>query len=425
MLTQAFVSTFLTPFRPNHTHFQQLPLRTSTPATSIHSPNPSNHQIPLARTFLPSPSSALSALTVGLTALSVLLRPAPTRAHPTLPTQPSTTHSVPHPSPPPTLTSTLLITPHPANPITVSHTTSPPTGTLLRVGPTPTHDVHSESSDPLPANHSHNPASYPGSTTSLSELATATRFRPPATSDRLMRLRTRVRPAATLGLVGVGAVTSGSMFWRRAFGKREEERAGLLVEGSNEESVYCSVVCLQIPFCVPERAKLLKELTKLADAACLVNPDGMAKAASYAAHLLLEESGLLEDSSKFAPYMDVFVAENLREAERRFSAHVEIEAQRIQKLAGKKQVCDVSPTARLGEYGVVTLVIATTEGVDLECYNCGATVIQRLRRALDSVGNVREGEIAGMELMWVPETGDSRSLTRAQLATAFPALRIK
>lgn len=207
--------------------------------------------------------------------------------------------------------------------------------------------------------------------------------------------------------------------------KRDDERGGMLAEGSNEECVYCSVVCLQIPFCVPERAKLLKGLAELADGACLANADGMAKAARHAARLLLEESGLLEDSSKFAPYMDVFVAENLHEAERRFSAHVEIETQRIQKLAGKKQVHDVSSTARLGEYGVVTLAIATTEGVDLECYNCDATVIRRLRKALDSVGSLREGEVAGMELMWVPETAETRSLTRAQLATAFPALRIK
>lgn len=207
--------------------------------------------------------------------------------------------------------------------------------------------------------------------------------------------------------------------------KRDGERGGMLTDGSNEESVYCSVVCLQIPFCVPERGKLLKGLAELADDACLDNAGGMAKAARHASQLLLEESGLLEDSSKFAPYMDVFVAESLREAERRFSAHVEIEAQRIQKLADKKQVQDVSSTARLGEYGVVTLVIASTEGVNLECYNCDATVIRRLRRALDSVGKLGEGEVAGMELMWVPETTENRSLTRAQLAMAFPTLRIK
>lgn len=185
----------------------------------------------------------------------------------------------------------------------------------------------------------------------------------------------------------------------------------------------CSVVYVQIPFCVPEREQLLDRLTRLAGTARLMSAEGMAAAARDAAALLLE-GGLLEDSRKFAPYMDVCLADDLMAAERRFSGHVEIESQRIDRLSGKHVEYDVSSHAKLGQYGVVTLVIATTMGVDLDCYDERTTVIKRLRTALDAVCRLGGGDVAGMELRWIPESAEARSLTRAQLADAFPYLRV-
>lgn len=169
---------------------------------------------------------------------------------------------------------------------------------------------------------------------------------------------------------------------------------------------------------------MLNGLTELADNSCLVNSQGMASAARAAAALLLRESGLLEDSRKFAPDMEVFLAEHIGEAERRFNAHVEIEAARVEKMIARKMEVDVSSRASLGEYGVVTLVVATTGGVDLACYDEDRAVVERMRWALNSLGRVRPGTVAGMELMWVPEGADVRSLTRAQMAETFPTLRV-
>lgn len=199
------------------------------------------------------------------------------------------------------------------------------------------------------------------------------------------------------------------------------ERADGTVE---KPTGLCSVVCVQIPFCVPDRERLLAGLTRLADTARLMSAEGMAAAARDAAALLLEEGGLLEDSRKFAPYMDVCLADDLMAAERRFSGHVEIESQRIERLSGKIVEYDVSPQAKLGQYGVVTLVIATAVGVDLKCYDERTTVIKRLRTALDAVCRLEGGDVAGMELRWIPENSEARSLTRAQLADAFPCLRV-
>lgn len=150
----------------------------------------------------------------------------------------------------------------------------------------------------------------------------------------------------------------------------------------------------------------------------------MACATRAAAALLLQESGLLEDSSKFAPDMELFLADHIGEAERRFNAHVEIEAARVERMIARKMEVDVSSRASLGEYGVVTLVVATTGRVDLGCYDQERAVVERLRGALDSLGRVKPGAVAGMELMWVPEGSDVRSLTRAQMTETFPTLRV-
>ena len=62
------------------------------------------------------------------------------------------------------------------------------------------------------------------------------------------------------------------------------------------------------------------------------------------------------------------MADTIRSAERRFSGHVLTEEQRIERISGKTLGYDLSPTAKLGQYGVVSLVVATNEGVNLECY---------------------------------------------------------
>lgn len=229
-----------------------------------------------------------------------------------------------------------------------------------------------------------------------------------------------MRPA-TLGLVGFGAFTSGSVFLRSVSQKNSATGATSTLEKPTE---MCSVVCVHIPFCVPDRERLLEGLARLEETACLVTAEGMAAAARDAAALLLEEGGLLEDSSKFAPNMVVCLPDDIMAAERRFSGHVEIETHRIERLSGKTVGYDVSPKAKLGQYGVVTLVIATAMGVDLDCYDERTTVIKRLRAALDAVCRLESGDVTGMELRWIPENTESRSLTRAQLADAFPWLRV-
>lgn len=278
---------------------------------------------------------------------------------------------------------------------------------------------------PSQGNVSNYPAS-PNTVGSLHGMAAARVHRTVRAPDRLLRFRGRVRPS-TLGLVGVGAFTSGSVFLRSLTSRSSEmsENESSSVDLPDcKPSGPCSVVCMQIPFCVPERLQLLAELARLADTACLVTRDGMSTAARDAASLLLEESGLMEDSRKFAPHMDVFLADTILSAERRFSAHVAIEGNRLERLCGKNVGYQLSPTANMGQYGVVTLVVATTEGVDLACYDGRVTVVKRLRAALDAICRLDAGDVAGMELRWVPETTESRSLTRAQLADAFPSLRV-
>lgn len=229
-----------------------------------------------------------------------------------------------------------------------------------------------------------------------------------------------MRPA-TLGLVGFGAFTSGSVFLRSIAQKKNIPST---LETVDKPSEMCSIVCMHIPFCVPERKQMLDALTELADSACLVTPNGMAAAARDAAAVLLKENRLLEDSTKFAPSMDICTADDLVLGARRFSGHVEIEKHRIDRISGRHLGYDVSPKAKLGQYGVVTLVIATAVGVNLGCYDDSKALVCRLRSTLDAVCRLRTGEVAGLELRWIPETSDSRSLTRAQLADSFPCLRV-
>lgn len=223
-------------------------------------------------------------------------------------------------------------------------------------------------------------------------------------------VRMRVRPAL---VVGVGALTGGSVVLRKRASKAKQD----MTERG------CAVVCLHIPFCVRERSDMVKELERLGDETCLMNPEGMASAARRAASILLQEDGLLEDSSKFSPYLETFVAENIDEAEKRFNAHVEMESHRLKAMEERKRVGDVKKDNKLGDYGVVTMVVATAEGVELGCYNCSEAMVQRLRRAVGTIAEVSEGEVVGLELRWVPEEG-GRTLTRRALAQNYPALRL-
>lgn len=232
---------------------------------------------------------------------------------------------------------------------------------------------------------------------------------------------TKVPSTTTVGLVGVGALTSGSVLLQRA--RRRES-----VRTSSEEKSYrarlhnvCTVVCMQIPFCVRERAQLIKDLNDLIVSQSCSDAVAIAQACRAAARLLQGQAGVMEDSRCFAPHVDMFLAESLDEAERRFCAHVTIESARIDRVAQG----DVGAVASdNGDYGVVTMVVATTGGVDLHCYENGMTNLQRLRSALDAISRFREGEVAGLELLWVPEKVGARSLSRAQMLDSFPSLRI-
>lgn len=317
----------------------------------------------------------------------------------------------------------------------------PPEGTLLQVEPSNFDDAArpdmrvgalegpiSQSTLPLP--RSSGTATYPQhrvTTNSLPKWAAARVRRAVRAPGRLLLFRSRVRPS-TLGIVGFGAFTSGSVFLRSVTRKRSmlwRRTASSSRHLTEEQPIgHCSVVCMHIPFCVPDRKSLLDGLSHLADTAYLLTADGMSAAARDAAALLLQEDGLLEDSRKFAPHVDVFLADNIASAERRFSGHVAIEGNRVERISGKSMGYDMSSASKHGQYGVITLVIATTEGVDLCCYDEKSTKVQRLRGALASVQRLHSGDIAGMELRWIPETTESHTLTRAQLADAFPSLRI-
>lgn len=111
--------------------------------------------------------------------------------------------------------------------------------------------------------------------------------RPIYSLSRLFRLRARVR-LATRGLVGFGAFMSGSVFMQSLLEKNDVEGA----DGTmGKPTRLCSVVCVQIPFCVPDRERLLAGLTRLADSAHLMSAEGMAVAARDTAAFFLEEGG--------------------------------------------------------------------------------------------------------------------------------------
>lgn len=265
-----------------------------------------------------------------------------------------------------------------------------------------------------------------GSTSSLPKGGSSRLRRAILASDRFLRLRTRVSPS-TLGIVGFGAFTSGSVFLRsvtRKVSALASDSATGADLGEGKSVGYCSVVCMHIPFCVPERKALLDGLTRIANTASLVTAEGMCAAARDTASLLLQENGLLEDSRKFAPDVDVFLADSIVSAERRFSGHVATEDSRIERISTKTARNDANAGAKMGQYGAITLVIATTDGVDLECYDEKTTKVKRLRAALASVERLHSGDIAGLELRWVPEAADSRFLTGAQLSDAFPSLHV-
>lgn len=231
----------------------------------------------------------------------------------------------------------------------------------------------------------------------------------------------RVPSSTTVGLVGVGALTSGSVLLQRA--RRHE--SGRSSSGSSDHRSrlhnVCTVVCMQIPFCARERALLIKGMNDLILSQSCSDAAAIARACCAAAKLLQGQAGVMEDSRCFAPHFDMFLAESIEEAERRFSAHVTIESARIDRVSQG----DVGAVATDdGDYGVVTMVVATTGGVDLHCYDDGMTNLQRLRSALDAIGRLREGEVAGLELLWIPDKVGARSMSRAQMLDSFPGLRI-
>lgn len=264
-------------------------------------------------------------------------------------------------------------------------------------------------------------SSYQAKAALLSDWAAQKASRRPSTPNPFLRApMSRVRPT-TVGLVGVGAVTSGSMLLRHAQLQMRTRRFHAQdVENELLSRLHnvCTVVCMQIPFCVSERSKLLQRLERLLFTASCSDAASMACACRSAAALLLGEDGVLEDSRRFAPHVDLFLAESFAEAERRFCAHVTIEGSRLERL----NASTISESD--GDYGVVTMIVATTEGINLCCYSDGITNLQRLCCALDSISRLKEGEVAGLELLWVPETVGTRRLSRAQMADVYPSLRI-
>lgn len=238
---------------------------------------------------------------------------------------------------------------------------------------------------------------------------------------RMASTAARAPSSTTVGLVGVGAMTSGSVLIQRM---RRQGRTWLPSNSDDRHNQLhneCTVVCMQIPFCVHERGTLLTGLNDLIQSQSCRDAAGIAHACRAAARLLQAQTGVMEDSRRFAPHVDMFLAESIKEAERRFSAHVTIEASRIDRVS---KGADDGVTSNDGDYGVVTMVVATTEGVDLHCFDEGMTNCQRLRSALDAVGHLQEGQVSGLELVWVPEDHNKRSLSRSQMLDAYPSLSI-
>lgn len=292
-----------------------------------------------------------------------------------------------------------------------------PRGSLLKVQPArPTIPYQNESTEG--GNQPTNP-SRPGSST-LSQSAAS--FSEWASSGVSRGLRAR-RPSrfptwrpTTLGLVGVGAVTSGSVMLRTLSKKSDQD----VIDDDENTTDLWSVINLHIPFCVSERALMLERMERLALTADVSSPGGMAKATREAAAVLLGEKGLLEDSRSFAPFCDVVVTESLAQAKKRFAAHVEIEGTRMGRA--ETDVCEQSGSD--GDYGVLTMVVATTEGVNLHCYDDKCTVMKRLRCALDGIAMLQGGQVCGLELIWIPRSMTGTPLTRKQLNCEYPFLQI-
>lgn len=227
-----------------------------------------------------------------------------------------------------------------------------------------------------------------------------------------------------MGLFGGLALTSTSLIIRQRQRRNSPYNSSII----NEQIIHdaCTVLCMHIPFCVSERFTLLQNLDNLINTAgACTDAKSLSKACRNVAHVVEKAafSGVLEDSTKFAPHVDVFIAQSFKEAERRFSAHVIIEGERMNRLKNSP------PLTGGGDYGVITMVIATMEGVDLKCYDedGGCTNLQKLRSALKAIRRLEEGEVAGLELLWVPQKNDSGAvcgLNTIQMQDAYPNLRI-
>ena len=292
-----------------------------------------------------------------------------------------------------------------------------PRGSLLKVQPErPTIPYQNES---IEGGKKSSNQSRPGSST-LSQSAAS--FSEWASSGVSRGLRARRpsrfptwRPTA-LGLVGVGAVTSGSVMLRSLSKKSNQAES----EDDENTTDLWSVICLHIPFCVSERALMLERMERLSLTADVANPGGMAKTTREAAAVLLGEKGLLEDSRSFAPFCDVVVTESLAQAKKRFAAHVNIESIRMGRA--EIDVCEDADSD--GDYGVLTMIVATTEGVNLHCYDDKCTVMKRLRCALDGISMLQGGQVCGLELIWIPQSMTGTPLTRKQLNCEYPFLQI-
>lgn len=438
MNKSAFASTFL----PSFNQF--------APCDSIRLPKSSN--IPSSALHLNLSDSLhkpLRKAAVALASLSLVLRPHPAFSHVNAidesECQCAQTKTTKHTSSKPAIfvkrqnhasssPDPFTVTPHQDD-----ESPAPSTGALLMVEPAQggdslapavgDTDIVAQPFLSVPKPRSHKTAKFPPRTDMakvLPEWAGTRVHRAMHSSERMLRLPIRVRPT-TVGLVGVGAFTSGSALLRSGVLKtsagpgKVKSTVGAECAGSKG---FCTVVCVHIPFCVPDRVRLLQDLSSLEKTVDLSTEDGIAKATCETAALLLEEDGLLEDSRTFAPTLDVFLADSMAVAERRFSGHVVIEESRLEKCNQSSEGSDIPIQAQTGEYGIVTLVVATTDGVNLHCFEEGTTVMKRLRATLECLSLMKCGDVAGLELVWIPDCLNSRSLSKAQLAAAFPNMEV-
>lgn len=284
------------------------------------------------------------------------------------------------------------------------------------------------------------PSPYQTNASVMSEFSQTIRSSSAATSATASSTPSLImsRPGA-VGLVGGIAITSTTSYLIRRR-RLSQSSSSILSVPTAEQLVSdaCTVVCMRIPFCVSERQDLLKNLNGLVESSgSVATPAALAQACRKAANLVENEAvtGVLEDSTKFGPHVDVFIAQTFKEAERRFCAHVNIEGDRVEKLTGENAVRDQSNgngvssnnnESKSNDYGVIVMVVATTEGVNLKCYDDDADVsnLTKLRCALEALRRVKEGEITGLELVWAPEQPSLGGLSRSQMIDAYPGLRI-